>query len=55
MSEPVAKAKADKFDKFMKSVRLVGIIIGLVCIALGIYLLVTTHTHSDQRSHPTPP
>ena len=32
---------ADKFDKFMKSVRLFGAITGLVVMALGIFLLVT--------------
>ena len=38
MSSP---SVADRFDKFMKSVRLAGALTGLIVIALGIFLLVT--------------
>jgi hypothetical protein len=44
------KKKADRFDKFMKSVRVCGIIIGLILIALGIYLLVTIANNLNPRN-----
>ena len=34
-------AKADKFDKFLKMVRLIGALTGAVVCALGIFLLIT--------------